>query len=55
MIPKIICWIFGHKRGEWVWNGKYSTMNHDIDTRCPPEPIYEYRKFKNCLRCGVKL
>lgn len=52
MIPKIICWLFGHKRREKSYTGNYST-NADILGRYAAYYIWKY--WEQCPRCGKDL
>lgn len=51
MIPKIICYIFGHQRYEHLYMG----MTEALDAFGRYIPLMEKKKLLFCSRCGAKL
>jgi len=53
MIPKLVCFIFGHKRTWKDFTGEYGTkwvMGEMVSV-----PINIEREYKRCPRCGKNL
>jgi len=55
MIPKLICWIFGHKRTWNSFTGEYGKVFDRVSGEQIDVPVYVEKKYDSCPRCGAKL
>lgn len=53
MIPKIICFLFGHKFFENIFTGEYGRMFNNLYGKETIVPITCRTEQRYCIRCGV--
>ena len=55
MLPKLWCWLFGHKLTWKEFSGKYGKQYYPLTGENITVPIVIIRKHETCPRCGAKL
>ncbi|NQT33239.1 MAG: hypothetical protein HQ594_06180 [Candidatus Omnitrophica bacterium] len=55
MIPKIICFIFGHICREKQYTGETMQVKDPISGGTMPAPFYMWRYNSQCPRCGKEI
>lgn len=54
MIPKLICFLFGHRRREKMYHGIIPGTER-LDPLHRPSLSYEWKYLKFCPRCGKEI